>query len=401
MLNSPPIDRAGHGLELRSASTAFGRARAKVNLTLRVLGRLSDGFHRIESVLVPISLCDDLSITLRRGATGVRVACELDAKLAAHVSACAEVDASTGAIVAGLSGAENLAAKAAARLLDRSGEAAGVEISLIKRIPFGAGLGGGSADAATTLVVLNALLGDPLSDAELYEISAELGSDVTALLSGQPVAVAGRGERLFPLSATARFYDYFNAINICIVKPPFGSPTAAAYGALGLVPSEDQDKEAERLLGTTALPESLLKEIHSLGFVSASSAAPNLRATEQLTLSGSPGISPGLDSPPQGGGLWDCLVNDFKRSVVDANPRLAALYRTAEELVAEVGGTLVLSGSGSALVLFLPRTKDARMSEQDRRAAESTFEARIRAVEPGSFVSCDLSLGHPVTGLVV
>lgn len=401
MLYSPPIDRAGHGLELQSAASAFGRARAKVNLTLRVLGRLSDGFHRIESVLVPISLCDDLSITLLRGARGVRVSCKLDEQLAAHVAACREVEPTTEAIVAGLSGADNLAARAAALLLERSGKAAGVEISLFKRIPFGAGLGGGSADAATTLVVLNALLGDPLTDAELYTLAAELGSDVTALLSGRPVAVAGRGERLFSLCPTKRFSDHFGAASMWVVKPPFGSPTAAAYGALGLVPSVDQDLEAERLLATDALPETLLKEIHSLGFVSASSVEQNLRATEQLTLSGSPGISPGLDSPPQGGGLWDCLVNDFKRSVVDANPRLAALYRTVEGLVAEVGGTVVLSGSGSALVLFLPRADDARMNEQDRRAAESTFEARIRAVEPGSFVSSDLSLGHPVTGLVV
>ena len=397
----PPIDRAAHCLELRTGDVASGRAHAKVNLTLRVLGRLTSGFHRIESVLVPLSLYDDVVITLNRAIMGVRLSCELDARLAAHVSACAEADTATPNIVSGLSGADNLAARAAELLLKRSGRDVGVEISLCKRIPFGAGLGGGSADAATTLVLLSALLGEPLTEAELYEIAAEIGSDVTAMLSGSPIAVAGRGERLYPIRPNSQFSDYFAALKVLVVKPPFGSPTVAAYAALGFKASQEQDREAERLTAAGVVPETLLKEIHSLGFVVAAPPRAAPRASEQLTLSGPAGISPGLDSPSQGGGLWDCLANDFKRSVVDANPRLAALYRTAEELVAEVGGTLVLSGSGSALVLFVPCGSYGGIGEQERRAAESTFEARIRAVEPGSFVSSDLSLGHPVTGSLV
>ena len=377
----PPINRAVHRFERVSERVGRGRAHAKVNLTLRVLGRLSGGFHRIESVLVPLSLHDDVVITLNPAVKGVRVTCELDAALRAHVAACEADDQTTAGVVSGLSSADNLAARAATRLLDRCGSAPGVEISLRKRIPFGAGLGGGSADAATTLVVLNALLGDPLTDPELYSLASELGSDVTALLSGRPVGVAGTGERLFPLSASPAFSDYFASLKLWIIKPPFGSPTAAAYAALGYRPSEVQDREAASLSASAAPPETLTKEIHSLGFVLAPPSPCDLRATEQLTLSGPAGISPGLDSPPQGGGLWDSLVNDFKRPVVDANPRFAVLYRQVEALAEEVGGMTVLSGSGSAVALFLPDKRYGGVGEQERRAAE-----------PGSFVSSDLSL---------
>ena len=390
----PPIDRAAHGLERKSEFVAQGRAHAKVNITLRVLGRLTRGYHRIESVLVPFSLCDDVVVKLNPATKGVRVTCDLDSALAAHVAACTALDPSIADVVSALEGANNLAARAAVSVLQRSGSSIGVEIALLKRIPFGAGLGGGSADAATTIVLLNALLGDPLSDFELYELAAEIGSDVTALLSGRPVAVAGTGDLIFELRKRETFSDYFTGLRLWVMKPPFGSPTAAAYSSLGFSPSVEQDREAERL-SAADVPQTLLKEIHSLGFVVAAPLTGDSRATEQLTLSGPAGISPGLDSPPQGGGLWGCPVNDFKRSVVDANPRFVPFYRKVDELVAEVGGTTVLSGSGSALVLFLPGESYGGVGEQERRAAESTFEARIRAVEPGSFVSSDLSLLTP------
>lgn len=176
-------------------------APAKLNLSLRVLGRRDDGFHEIDSLMVRLP---GLADTLECGrAAEDRLECD---------------DPGVP------DGPENLVWRAAAVWRAASGCDAPLSIRLTKRIPHGAGLGGGSSDAAATLRGLNELFGTPLSDACLIELAAEIGSDVAFFL-GPPVGrVRGRGEILAagpPLGA----------LPVVLLKPDFGVSTPSAYRA--------------------------------------------------------------------------------------------------------------------------------------------------------------------------
>lgn len=152
-------------------------AHAKINLFLRVLRGRPDGYHDLESLAVPISLSD--RVTIRR-ARALRVRVRGTKELASSVQ----------------EGGLNLALVAALATADACEEAAGADIVIEKRIPVAAGLGGGSADAAATISALNELWGCGLDDATLADIGARIGSDVPALLAGCPVLMRGRGERI-------------------------------------------------------------------------------------------------------------------------------------------------------------------------------------------------------------
>lgn len=147
-------------------------AHAKVNLTLEVLGVRPDGYHDLRSVVVPIPLHDDVILE----------------------EADNVIDASGMDL-----GEKNLTVKAARALQRATGCTRGVRIGLVKRIPSGAGLGGGSADAAAVLNGLNDFWHLGLSRARLVEIAAEVGSDVPALTAGGIVLMEGRGEKVTPL----------------------------------------------------------------------------------------------------------------------------------------------------------------------------------------------------------
>jgi 4-diphosphocytidyl-2-C-methyl-D-erythritol kinase len=166
-----------------SAKTIRRRAHAKINLFLRVLGAREDGYHEIESLVTPISLAD---LVVVRPAGQLRVEVEGAPAFAAEGTA--------GSTAGGL----NLALVAALALADACPDAAGALVEIDKRIPVAAGLGGGSADAAATLHALNALWGCDVDAATLEQIGERIGSDVPALLSGEPVLMSGRGERLAP-----------------------------------------------------------------------------------------------------------------------------------------------------------------------------------------------------------
>lgn len=152
------------------------RARAKVNLRLRIFPRGPDGYHPLETIFCRIDLGDRVRLRLRR-----------DPGIALCASGSEPVP----------EGPENLAARAAALLLERAGAAEGVEIELEKRVPVGAGLGGGSSDAAAVLRLLAERLTRPPTQEELMELAAQLGADVPFFLADTPMAVAwGRGDRL-------------------------------------------------------------------------------------------------------------------------------------------------------------------------------------------------------------
>ena len=153
-------------------------AYAKVNFTLEVLGVRPDGYHDLRSVVLPVSLADEVTL-----------------EPADEVTLAADASGALGS----LAPEKNLAVRAA-RLMQRvSGRRDGVAIALEKRIPAGGGLGGGSADAAAVLNGLNAMWGLGIPPKELATLGAEIGSDVPALVLGGVVLMEGRGERVAPL----------------------------------------------------------------------------------------------------------------------------------------------------------------------------------------------------------
>ena len=177
-------------------------AHAKLNLFLRVLSRDADGFHGIETLFCLISLADILRAE-RRDGHGVTI----------------DVSGGDAGPVA-----DNLAVRAAVMVLEATGNRFGVHLSLDKRIPVGAGLGGGSSDAAAALVLANHLAGNAVPRHELLQFAARLGSDVPFFLSGAPLALGwSRGERLLrlpPLPPSPAL----------LLTPPVSILTAEAYG---------------------------------------------------------------------------------------------------------------------------------------------------------------------------
>lgn len=178
-------------------------APAKVNLRLKVLAREVSGYHQIETLFCAIGLADTLEVTRVGDTIGLEV---------------------TGAELGRPE--ENLVYRAAAAFFHTARIHPGVRMRLEKAIPAGAGLGGGSSDAATTLLALNELYGNPLSPAAIFRIGARLGSDIPFFLSGAARAIAwGRGERLLPLPPLA-------PAPMVLVLPEFSISTAGAYQAL-------------------------------------------------------------------------------------------------------------------------------------------------------------------------
>lgn len=173
-------------------------APAKVNLSLRVLGKRADGFHEIESLFVPISLRDELEI-----------------EPAAEFSfACSEPGVPADD--------SNLVVRAARLFAERCGIEPKVRIALTKKIPHGAGLGGGSSDAATTLLALDELFATALGTAELAALAAQIGSDVPFFIHRSAAFCRGRGELVAP-------QEFKHQLPLLLFKPPFGVPTPWAY----------------------------------------------------------------------------------------------------------------------------------------------------------------------------
>jgi 4-diphosphocytidyl-2-C-methyl-D-erythritol kinase len=172
-------------------------APAKLNLFLHVVGRREDGYHLLQSVFVPIDWCDTLHFEHRD-----------DGALARR---------DLGAVLP----ADDLCLRAARSLQQASATRAGADISIDKRIPFGAGLGGGSSDAASTLLALNRLWGLGWSRARLADLALTLGADVPFFLGPGPAIVEGIGERLTPIAVAVQRY--------AVVKPPASIETRAVF----------------------------------------------------------------------------------------------------------------------------------------------------------------------------
>lgn len=167
------------------SSSIVVRAPAKVNLSLHVLGRRADGYHDLDTLLFAVSLYDTLRLSVRPART---------ASVSCSVSGPEKVEG----------GASNLAARAAAGVLDRLGAAARVAIHVRKEIPFGAGLGGGSSDAAAVIRCLPGLLGRRLAAPAGFDLARSLGADVPFFLACRPARATGIGDVLRPLQRTPK-----------------------------------------------------------------------------------------------------------------------------------------------------------------------------------------------------
>ncbi|QVL32598.1 4-(cytidine 5'-diphospho)-2-C-methyl-D-erythritol kinase [Telmatocola sphagniphila] len=182
-------------------------APAKLNLFLEILGKRPDGYHELSTLMVAINLCDE--IIFRPHRAEILLSCDTP-ELAV--------------------GAENLVVKAAQLLRRSTGCQDGVAIHLRKKIPWAAGLGGGSSDAAATLLGLNRLWKLNLSVVELKELGSQLGSDVPFFLGENAAWCTGRGEILEPLPARI-------PLHLLLLKPASGCDTAAVYRNLKLPPN--------------------------------------------------------------------------------------------------------------------------------------------------------------------
>lgn len=178
---------------------------AKINLGLRILRRRPDGYHDIESCMLPIGWADQLTVTLASGATDDRY----------------EIEGLAGELPI----ERNLIYKAVQLLRARHPEIPPLRLKLVKHIPTEAGLGGGSADAAYTLLAINELCRLELSPEQLETLAGELGSDCPFFIQSRPVLVTGRGERLTPLTMPSALLGTW----LLVVKPPIGMSTAEAY----------------------------------------------------------------------------------------------------------------------------------------------------------------------------
>jgi 4-diphosphocytidyl-2-C-methyl-D-erythritol kinase len=196
----------------------------KVNLLLNILGKRPDGFHELETVMQPIRLQDELSFAL--GGSGVELKCD-DPAL--------PVDG------------RNLVTRAATLYLAEAKIRDGVRISLRKRIPMAAGLGGGSGNAATTLLALNELFGGALGQKELERLAASLGSDVPFFLQERPALATGRGEVIAPQEP----FRALKGAQVVLAHPGFGISTPWAYGQLAQHPEALHGKagRARELIG--------------------------------------------------------------------------------------------------------------------------------------------------------
>jgi 4-diphosphocytidyl-2-C-methyl-D-erythritol kinase len=274
-------------------------APAKINLRLIVLARDSSGFHQIETLFATLRLADELVLT--PGESGVRLRVE-------------------GADVGPTD--RNLVVRAAAAFQRATGIEPSADVVLIKRIPAGSGLGGGSSDAAAMLAALQRIHGDPLDRPSLLMLGRELGSDVPYFLHGSPYALAwGRGERCLPLDPPAER-------PVLLGIPSETIATANAYAELA------RYRQAE----SAAAPEPLPPAIE----------LSNWEAVTRIAR------------------------NDFEAVIL---PRLEEAHRLID-VFTETGATLArLTGSGSAVFGIFRDERACDRAEQ--RAAERVPAARL------------------------
>lgn len=277
---------------------------AKINLDLRVLGKRPDGYHELRTIFQTISLKDRLTIKFD---LAKRTQIELSSSV--HIQ-------------------DNLVVRSANLVLEALKVTAWVRFVLDKRIPIGAGLGGGSSNAASVLLALPVLAGKPIKPGELVRLAELLGSDVPFFLFGGTAAGLGRGTELYPLPELP-------AHPVLILSSGIHISTAAAYRALG--------REVTNAL-TSPADSPILREFQTIAWT-----LPNLS----------------LDQLP--------LKNDFEGAVFRMHPELPAMARKLRRLGARPAR---MTGSGSALYGVFRTPEESQMAAS-KFPAGSGFPARF------------------------
>lgn len=193
-------------------------APAKINLSFEIKGLREDGFHEIETLMTPISLADRLTLETLANEDALEFSCDNPSLP---------------------TGEDNLVVRAVKLFREATKIRTGIRIVLEKKIPHGAGLGGGSSDAASTLLGLNELFGAGLDENDLRNLAAQLGSDVPFFIARSAAVCRGRGEIVTATSLQAGF-------SLLLLKPDFGVPTSWAYGKW---------KESQQLPGVDYAPQ--------------------------------------------------------------------------------------------------------------------------------------------------
>jgi len=206
-------------------------APCKINLHLKIGKKRPDGFHDLESLFAALAFGDTIHFK-EAGSKGA-------------LSLITEWETTENAIRSPIPVEENLVFRAVSLFRKQTGYENGLDIRLYKRIPLGAGLGGGSSDAASTLLALNSMAETALSLKELREMASVLGSDVPFFLSGGAAYVSGRGELIEPVVLSGDLW-------VVLVKPPFSSNTADAYRRL--------DETRQKTPSPVIQAEDILKE---------------------------------------------------------------------------------------------------------------------------------------------
>lgn len=280
----------------------------KITLYLDVLGKRKDGYHNVNIALTPISLYDTLTIELQPG-EGTTLALEAGEDLGPPERNLARLASEAFQQALRKQGRE--------AALEMEGVSQHVKVHLEKRIPAGAGLGGGSGNAAGVLSVLNRAAGHPLAPFRMLELAAELGADVPFFIDPRPSWAEGMGERLRPL-------DGLPPLELLVVVPPFGVSTGEAYALLDAT----EHLDASGATGPAAPPVPDWK--------------PRDGPLEDGTVEGGPGVS----GTAQAAEVAASLHNRFESVLLPRYPELAEIKRRLVE-----SGALgaLLTGSGSAV----------------------------------------------------
>mgnify|MGYP001026511212 CR=1 FL=1 len=210
------------------------KSHCKINLLLNVVGQRADGFHELEMLMLPVPIFDRLDFELL--GHGIELTCN-------------QPDIPTDS--------SNLVSRAAESFAAKAGVTGGVRIHLEKTIPAEGGLGGGSGNAAATLLALNELHGQTLGPAALHELAASLGSDVPFFLQSQAAVAKGRGEIIEPVAPL----EALDGKSLLLVRPGFGVQTPWAYQGLAKFPDAKnrplgQANELAKRLANGSLAES-------------------------------------------------------------------------------------------------------------------------------------------------
>jgi 4-diphosphocytidyl-2-C-methyl-D-erythritol kinase len=231
---------------LRKANSKWiVRTPAKLNVYLSIQGRRPDGYHELHTLMLPIAIFDTLSFEpLHAEGTSPR---GIQFQLLAVGGRPERVrpGGTPGGVREVPDDGTNLVVRALSALRQYAGCKSGANVTLVKRIPAGAGLGGGSSDAAAALVAANKAWGLALAQHELAQVASTLGSDVPFFLTCRPAVCTGRGEVVTPLEKGGR-------LHMVLVTPPERLASAEVYGALETtgwtVPAPDHTARFERLL---------------------------------------------------------------------------------------------------------------------------------------------------------